>query len=96
MQRAVARASSLASAVPRFICTVTANSRFPAPQQLTHLSSEMQERLQVVTKKAGFTPNIFRLLARRPDELEAFWAYHDILMKDSDEVTLTLTQREQP
>ncbi len=31
-------------------------------------------------QKAGFVPNVFLTLARRPDEFRAFIAYHDALM----------------
>ena len=35
-------------------------------------------------EKAGFVPNVFLVLAHRPEELRAFFAYHDALMeKDS-------------
>jgi len=33
-----------------------------------------------VQEKAGFVPNIFLVLARRPGEFRAFFAYHDALM----------------
>jgi uncharacterized peroxidase-related enzyme len=37
-----------------------------------------------VQQKAGFVPNVFLALARRPAEWRAFFAYHDTLMlKDS-------------
>ena len=31
-------------------------------------------------EKSGFIPNVFLVLARRPDEFRAFFAYHDALM----------------
>ena len=31
-------------------------------------------------EKAGFVPNVFIVLAHRPDEFRAFFAYHDALM----------------
>ena len=34
-----------------------------------------------VQEKAGFVPNVFLALAHRPDELRAFFAYHDALME---------------
>lgn len=33
-----------------------------------------------VQEKTGFIPNVFLMLARRPDELRAFFAYHDALI----------------
>ena len=43
--------------------------------------------LAAVHEKAGFTPNRFRALARRPEELEAFWNFHDVIMQDTEQVT---------
>lgn len=40
-----------------------------------------------VEEKAGFCPNIFRALWRRPKELESFWNYHDVVMEASDELS---------
>jgi 4-carboxymuconolactone decarboxylase len=54
-------------------------SRWPAPE-LTDLPEDMRARILAVQEKAGFVPNIFLLLARRPDEFRAFLAYHDALM----------------
>jgi uncharacterized peroxidase-related enzyme len=34
-----------------------------------------------VQEKAGFIPNVFLVLAHRPDEWRAFFAYHDALME---------------
>jgi uncharacterized peroxidase-related enzyme len=34
-----------------------------------------------VQDKSGFIPNVFLVLARRPDEFRAFFAYHDALME---------------
>ena len=53
--------------------------RFPAPA-LDTLPSDIRERLLVVQEKSGFVPNVFLLLARRPDEFRAFMAYHDLVM----------------
>jgi uncharacterized peroxidase-related enzyme len=33
-----------------------------------------------VQEKSGFVPNVFLMLARRPAEFRAFFAYHDALM----------------
>lgn len=54
-------------------------SRFPVPD-LDSLPTDMQERIDKVEEKAGFVPNVFRVLAHRPDEFRAFFAYHDALM----------------
>ena len=59
------------------------HSRFPVPK-LEDLPDDIRERIDSVTEKSGFTPNVFSVLAHRPDEFRAFFAYHDALMeKDS-------------
>jgi uncharacterized peroxidase-related enzyme len=55
------------------------STRYP----LAHLSAlpeDIRQRILEVQQKAGFVPNIFLLLARRPAEWRAFMAYHDALM----------------
>ena len=54
---------------------------------MTHLRPELQAKLQEIEDKIGFTPNIFRALASRPAELEAFWAYHDVVMAPTNELS---------
>jgi len=55
-------------------------SRFPVPD-LTDLPEDLQQLFHDVSEKAGFVPNVFWVLAHRPDELRAFWAYHEALMR---------------
>lgn len=58
-------------------------SRFPIPD-LNALPEDIKERILKVEEKSGFIPNVFLVLAHRPDEFRAFFAYHDALMeKDS-------------
>jgi uncharacterized peroxidase-related enzyme len=47
---------------------------------LTDLPEDIRERLLLTQTKAGFIPNVMRVLARRPAEFRAFMAYHDALM----------------
>jgi len=54
-------------------------SRFPVPE-LADMPADIRERLNKVQEKSGFIPNVFLVLARRPDEFRAFFAYHDALM----------------
>jgi uncharacterized peroxidase-related enzyme len=54
-------------------------SRFPVPK-LSELPEDIRERIHQVQEKAGFVPNVFIVLAHRPDEFRAFFAYHDALM----------------
>jgi uncharacterized peroxidase-related enzyme len=54
-------------------------SRYPVPA-LEDLPADLQERVVEVQAKTGFIPNVFLVLARRPDEFRAFFAYYDALM----------------
>jgi uncharacterized peroxidase-related enzyme len=54
-------------------------SRFPIPA-LADLPEDIRSRINPVQEKAGFVPNVFIVLAHRPDEFRAFFAYHDALM----------------
>ena len=55
-------------------------SRFPVPR-LEDLPSDVAERIEAVAERSGFVPNVFMVLAHRPDEFRAFFAYHDALME---------------
>jgi len=58
-------------------------SRYPVPE-IKDLPADLRERIVQVQEKAGFVPNVFLVLAHRPDELRAFMAYHDaLLLKES-------------
>lgn len=54
-------------------------SRFPVPK-LSELPDDVRNRIETVQEKSGFIPNVFLVLAHRPDEFRAFMAYHDALM----------------
>jgi uncharacterized peroxidase-related enzyme len=58
----------------------SAIKRYPAPD-IHALPADVKERILAVQEKAGFVPNVFISLARRPDEFRAFFAYHDALME---------------
>ena len=51
--------------------------------RLSEMPQDIAERIQSVQDKSGFIPNIFSVLARRPEEFRAFFAYHDALMENS-------------
>ena len=40
-----------------------------------------------IQEKSGFVPNVFLVLANRPDEFRAFFAYHDALMEKEGGLT---------
>lgn len=54
-------------------------SRFGVPE-LEALADDLREKIEDIAEKSGFVPNVFMALARRPDELRAFFAYYDTLM----------------
>ncbi len=66
-------------------------SRYPVPR-LDELPADVRARIEEVQAKAGFVPNVFLVLAHRPDEFRAFFAYHDALM--AKEGGLTKAERE--
>ena len=61
-------------------------SRFPVPE-LADMPDDIRERILAVQEKSGFVPNVFLVLAYRPDEFRAFFAYHDALMEKSGNLT---------
>jgi uncharacterized peroxidase-related enzyme len=54
-------------------------SRYPHPE-IKDLPDDIRIKILEVQEKAGFVPNVFLALARRPAEWRAFFAYHDALM----------------
>ncbi|MBR0669600.1 peroxidase-related enzyme [Neoroseomonas soli] len=66
-------------------------SRFPVPT-LAEMPDDIRERLLAVQEKSGFIPNVFLVLAHRPEEFRAFMAYHDALMDKPG--ALTKAERE--
>src|SRR6478752_6021004 len=44
------------------------------------MPEDIRARILKVQEKSGFIPNVFLMLAYRPDEFRAFMAYHDALM----------------
>ena len=61
-------------------------SRFPAPD-LDDLPQDIRDRVLKVQEKSGFVPNVFLVLANRPEEFRAFFAYHDALMEKEGGLT---------
>ena len=67
-------------------------TRYPFPD-LNSLPEDIQARILEIQEKAGFIPNVFLGLARRPAEWRAFFAYHDALML-KEEGNLSKGERE--
>ncbi|WP_394425198.1 peroxidase-related enzyme [Vreelandella stevensii] len=68
-------------------------SRFKIPETLDDLPDDIRTAILAVQEKAGFVPNVFLMLAHRPAEFRAFFAYHDALMeRESD--TLSKAEKE--
>ncbi len=68
-------------------------SYFPVPESLDALPEDIRTSILEVQEKAGFIPNVFLMLAHRPAEFRAFFAYHDALM-ERESPTLSLVERE--
>jgi len=66
--------------------------RYPLAE-LDNLPDDIRAAILAVQEKAGFVPNVFLALARRPAEWRAFFAYHDALML-KEEGSLTKGDRE--
>jgi uncharacterized peroxidase-related enzyme len=68
-------------------------NRYPAPE-LKDVPEDIRARILEVQEKAGFVPNVFLALARRPAEWRAFFAYHDALMlpNESEQTVRTLSK----
>jgi len=58
-------------------------NRYPAPE-IKDLPEDIRVKILEVQEKAGFVPQVFLTLARRPAEWRAFFAYHDALMLRED------------
>ena len=58
-------------------------NRYPAPD-INKLPEDIRVKILEVQEKAGFVPQVFLTLARRPAEWRAFFAYHDALMLRED------------
>ena len=61
-------------------------SRFPVPD-VADMPDDIRNRILAVQEKSGFIPNVFLVLAHRPEEFRAFFAYHDALMEKSGNLT---------
>lgn len=66
--------------------TAPAISRFPVPE-IKDMPADISERILAVQEKSGFVPNVFLVLAHRPEEFRAFFAYHDALMEKPGPIT---------
>ncbi|MGL1920268.1 MAG: peroxidase-related enzyme [Hyphomicrobiales bacterium] len=65
---------------------MTENKTTPyPPANIDELPEDIAKIILEVQEKSGFIPNVFLVLARRPDEFRAFFGYHNALMeKDSN------------
>src|SRR3954468_10652289 len=66
-------------------------SPYPVPA-LDEMPEDIRARILKVQEKSGFIPNVFLMLAYRPDEFRAFMAYRAALM--DEEGGLTKAERE--
>lgn len=67
-------------------------SRYPIPE-LKSLDADIRDKILTIQEKAGFIPNVFLVLAYRPAEFRAFFAYHDAIM-EREGSTLSPSEKE--
>ncbi|XP_018601716.1 uncharacterized protein LOC108930792 [Scleropages formosus] len=67
-------------------------SRYPVPYR-KELPYDIVELMEEVEAKGGFLPNVFKVLAHRPSEFRAFFAYYNALM-NKETGRLTKADRE--
>ena len=68
------------------------SKRFPI-MDVEDLPDDLREKVEEIGEKSGFIPNVFRGIARRPEEMRAFFGYHDSLM-DRETPGLSKAERE--
>ncbi len=61
-------------------------SRFPVPD-INDLPDDIKEKVLAIQERSGFVPNVFLALAHRPDEMRAFFDYHDALLNREGNLT---------
>jgi uncharacterized peroxidase-related enzyme len=55
-------------------------SRSEIPK-LEELPDDIRSRIESVQEKTGFVPNVFLIMARKPDEFRGFCTYYDAIME---------------
>ncbi|CAG5134767.1 unnamed protein product [Candidula unifasciata] len=68
-------------------------SRFPIPD-ISEIPSDLREVIEEAQEKAGFTPNVFKTLSYRPNEMRAFVNYHNAVMENREGGNLTKADKE--
>jgi uncharacterized peroxidase-related enzyme len=71
---------------PTLVIDALPISRFPVPS-LADMPEDIRNRILAVQEKSGFIHNVFLVLAHRPEEFRAFFAYHDALMEKPGNLT---------
>ncbi|XP_063150893.1 uncharacterized protein LOC134491228 [Candoia aspera] len=59
--------------------TAKPTERYPMPNK-NDLPHDIIEQMEEAKMKNGFLPNVFKVMANRPEELRVFFAYHDVIM----------------
>ena len=68
--------------------------RYPAAT-LDSLPADIRDRILEEQRKAGFVPNVFLALSRRPAEFRAFFAYYEaLILRDTGPKGLTQGEKE--
>ena len=54
---------------------------------LEDLPEDVKTKIQSVQEKTGFVPNVFMIMARKPDEFRGFSTYYDAIMETECNIT---------
>ena len=54
---------------------------------LEDLPDDVKTKIQSVQEKTGFVPNVFMIMARKPDEFRGFCTYYDAIMETECKIT---------
>ena len=54
---------------------------------LEELPDDVRTKIQAVQEKTGFVPNVFMIMARKPDEFRGFCTYYDAIMETDCNIT---------
>ena len=68
-------------------------SKYPV-ETFNKLTKDIRDKLKKIQEKSSFIPNVFLALVYRPDELRAFFNYHDVIMERNS--NLTKAEKEEP
>ena len=61
-------------------------------RDLEDLPEDVKTKIQSVQEKTGFVPNVFMIMARKPDEFRGFCTYYDAIMETECNITKSVLE----